>query len=140
MEFNISEGKPQWREVGADTWNFFSGGVDFEQLYSNTAVDAGTTTKSVSLSYTLTQDYDYILVSATGSAFRVIGEQSPSGFAIGSPYTVSISNSYTPIFQSGNIKVYKDVKSGTKITATNMSSQSSGVKIWVAVMMSIYTV
>ena len=34
LEFNISEGKPQWREVGADTWNFFSGG-DLEILIAN---------------------------------------------------------------------------------------------------------
>ena len=24
IEFNVTDNKPQWREVGADTWNFFS--------------------------------------------------------------------------------------------------------------------
>lgn len=36
MEFQISDSKPQWREVGADTWNFFSSSLELPyDLLSN---------------------------------------------------------------------------------------------------------
>lgn len=34
IEFNITDNKPQWRKVGADTWNFFTSGLDLLLTFS----------------------------------------------------------------------------------------------------------
>ena len=37
LEFNVTDNKPQWREVGADTWNFFSSELTMNfDLYTDT--------------------------------------------------------------------------------------------------------
>lgn len=93
------------------------------------------------MSYTLTQDYEYIIIYTARSFFRIPnGSTVPNSFEISSgAYSLLLSSGDTPIFDNGAIKIYKDIKSGTQISATNYSSQNAGVQIWLALHMSIYT-
>ena len=43
MEFQISDNKPQWREVGADTWNFFSSEIESMYHFANIASNTNQT-------------------------------------------------------------------------------------------------
>jgi len=115
---------------------------EFEKIYSNTIAQSGTTSLKVELSYTLEQDYEYILINTARSFFRIpANSTTPNSFSITEgAYSLTVSSSELPIYENGAIKIYKNLKAGTTITANNYVSANSGMNLWLALMMSIYKI
>ena len=85
MEFQISDNKPQWREAGADTWNFFSNG----NISLVTArVDNGTS----GYVYTFSEPYSKVIIYATGGT--ILDYAKSWSFSYSTNGTVTVLSDY----------------------------------------------
>ena len=113
MEFQISGNKPQWREVGADTWNFFSSDL--------TATKKFISTDNNKKSYTFTATGDcYLVVTVVRANYGETHTITKSSGAI-----ALYSKQYSPNnTQVTVVAIYKLAK-GDSVTASYTSSSAA---------------
>ena len=72
LEFNVSEGKPQWREAGADTWNFFkSGGRNIIYSYYKVNIAGGGFGNAFNHSFTNSSNNSTTLTSNVNGTYTI---------------------------------------------------------------------